>query len=167
MAQKKKAASRISSKKKKTKKTMNRKAHARAVKKVSPQKKKALAKPVQKKPVPKRPDGIPERLKKAALKVLDERQAENILTVDLRGKSAMADYALIATSRSSRQSAAIADHLQKAFETLGIRKIGIEGLPQGDWTLIDVGDVIVHLFLPEVRRYYNLEDIWRHKPRRA
>ena len=111
--------------------------------------------------------GFPELLKKAALKVLDDRQADNIVTADLRGKSALADYAIVASGRSNRQVAAMADHLQKTFLEHGVRKIRVEGLPQGDWVLIDAGDVLVHLFRPEVRRYYNIEDIWSHKPRGA
>ena len=109
--------------------------------------------------------GIPELLRDAALKVLDERQAEDIISADLRGKSAMADYAIIASGRSGRQLAAIADHLGKAFADIGVKRIKIEGLQQGDWVLIDAGDIIVHLFRPEVRRYYHIEDIWSHKPR--
>lgn len=111
--------------------------------------------------------GLPEKMRDAALKVLDARQAEDIVTVDLRGKSILADFAIIASGRSSRQLAAIADYLGAAFTELGARKIRIEGLPQGDWVLIDAGDVLVHLFRPEVRRYYNIEAIWSHHPRGA
>ncbi len=155
------------------KKKANRKiGNKRAAKKSVSQKKRtpgktAAKKTIRKSPAKKRAEGLPEKLKKAALKVLDERQAENVVTVDLRNKSALADYALIASGRSSRQAAAIADYLHKAFVSLGVRKIRIEGLPQGDWVLVDAGDVIVHVFRPEVRRYYNLEDIWSHKPRGA
>ncbi len=106
------------------------------------------------------PAGMPEQLRDAALKVLDEKKADAIVCVDLRGRSAVADYALIATGGSARQLGAIAEYLREAFFKLGMKKIRVEGLPQGDWVLIDAGDVLVHLFRPEVREYYQLEDIW-------
>jgi ribosome-associated protein len=109
--------------------------------------------------------GVPEQLRDAALKILDERQAEAIVTADLRGKSAMADYAIAAAGKSGRQLAAIAHYLREGFEKAGVKRVRVEGLPQGDWVLIDAGDVIVHLFRPEVRRYYNIEDIWNRSPR--
>ena len=108
-------------------------------------------------------NGLPELLRDAALKILDERQAEDIVKIDLRGRSAVADYALIASGRSPRQLAAIADYLREAFFKLGVRRVRIEGLPQGDWVLIDGGDVLIHLFRPEVRSFYHLEDIWSAK----
>ena len=100
----------------------------------------------------------PEKLYKAALKVLDERKAEDILPVDLQGRSALADYIIIASGSSSRQVAALADYLRKAFIENGVKPVRIEGLPQGDWVLIDAGDVLVHLFRPEVRDFYQLEE---------
>lgn len=106
------------------------------------------------------PAGMPEQLRDAALKVLDEKKADAIVCVDLRGRSAVADYALIATGGSARQLGAIAEYLREAFFKLGMKKLRVEGLPQGDWVLIDAGDVLVHLFRPEVREYYQLEDIW-------
>jgi len=111
------------------------------------------------KKAPKGPKGLPEQQRDAALKILDERQATEIVTMDVRGRSAMADYVIVATGRSARQLAAIADYLRAAFAQIGVRKIRVEGLPQGDWVLIDGGDVLVHLFRPEVRRYYSIEDI--------
>lgn len=108
----------------------------------------------------KAPEGMPEQLRDAALRVLDERQAEEIVTIDLRGKSPMADYAIVATGRSARQLAAIASYLDEAFTKLGLKRTIVEGLPQGDWVLIDAGDIIVHLFRSEVRSYYQIEDIW-------
>lgn len=99
-------------------------------------------------------------MRDAAMKVLDDRKAEDIVAVDARGRSAMADYVIIATGRSSRQLAATADYLRDAFLKNGCRRVRVEGLPQGDWVLVDAGDVIVHLFRPEVRRYYGIEDVW-------
>jgi ribosome-associated protein len=133
-------------------------------------KKKTARKPVAKKAVAQKakhrakttpkPLGFPEQQRDAALKILDDRQAEQIVAVDVRRRSAMADYVIVASGRSGRQLAALADYLRKTFETLGVRKIRVEGLPQGDWVLVDAGDVVVHLFRPEVRRYYNIEDLW-------
>jgi ribosome-associated protein len=130
---------------------------------------KVVKKLVVKKPVPrpapakKRPDGIPEEMRDAALKILDERQAEDITTISLAGRSSVADYVIIASGRASRQIAAIAHYLREGFEKFGVRQPRIEGLPEGNWVLVDGGDVIVHLFRPEVRQYYNLEDIWSER----
>jgi ribosome-associated protein len=81
---------------------------------------------------------------------LDQDKAEDIISIDLTGKSSLADRMVIATGRSSRQVASMAEHLKER----------LKGLPQADWVLIDAGDVIVHLFRPEVRAFYNLEKMW-------
>lgn len=107
-----------------------------------------------------KPTGMPERARDAILKVLDGRQAEQIVTIDLRGKSSMADYLIIASGRAARQIAAIADFIRADLAKLGIRPVRTEGATQGDWVLVDAGDVIVHLFRPEVRRFYNIEQIY-------
>ena len=131
-----------------------------------PAKKPAVKKPAARKSAAtKAPQGIPEKMRDAALKVLDERQGKDILTVDLRGKSALADYIIIASGGSSRQLAAIADYMREAFAKLGSKKFHVEGLPQGDWVLIDAGDVLIHLFRPEVRHYYQIENIWGPAPK--
>jgi len=91
---------------------------------------------------------------------LDEGKAENVVVIDLEGKSSIADYMVIATGRSHRQVAALAEHLRDAIDPGRRRKAAIEGLPQGDWVLVDAGDVIVHIFRPEVRAYYNMEKMW-------
>lgn len=109
----------------------------------------------------KKTQGIPEKLRDIALKILDERQGEEILTLDARDRGALADYVMVASGRSGRQLAAIAEHLRQAFLKNGAASVKVEGLPQGDWVLVDAGDVIVHLFRPEVRAYYALEDIWK------
>ena len=111
-------------------------------------------------PVNKRPAGLPEQLRDAALAVLKERQAEEIVTFDLAGRSSVADYLIVASGRAARQLAAIAHYLGEAFHKLGVERTRVEGLPEANWVLIDGGDVIVHLFLPEVRGFYNLEGIW-------
>lgn len=91
---------------------------------------------------------------------LDDDKAEDVVTIDLRGKSSMADYLVIASGRSSRQVGAMADHLLRKVKTEGFGTASVEGIPQNDWVLIDAGDVIVHLFRPEVRAFYNIEKMW-------
>jgi ribosome-associated protein len=92
-------------------------------------------------------------------KTLDEHKAEDVVVIDLTGKSSIADTMVIATGRSQRQVLALAEHLREALDPV-TRRLSIEGLPQGDWVLIDTGDLIVHLFRPEVRSFYNLEKMW-------
>ena len=139
----------------------------KAVKAVAVKKavKAAVAKPVapKKAPRPQKPAGFPEQVRDAALKVLDDRQAEDIITIDLAGRSTIADYLIIASGRAARQLGAIAHYLREAFEKLGLRNIRVEGMSDANWVLVDSGDVIIHLFRPEVRDYYHLEDIWTDK----
>jgi ribosome-associated protein len=108
-------------------------------------------------------EDMPEKLRDAALAVLDERKAENITLIDLRGQNPLTDYMIIASGSSARQLAALADYLLQAFTKLGHKRTKIEGLPQGDWVLVDAGDVLIHLFRPEVRSYYDLEELWDTK----
>ena len=91
---------------------------------------------------------------------LDDDKAEDIVAIDLRGKSTIADYMVIATGRNSRQLAAMASHLDAKLTKAGIKRVSIEGANQGDWVLLDGGDVVVHLFRPEVRTFYALEKMW-------
>ena len=93
-------------------------------------------------------------------KVLDDHQAEDIVVIDLVGKSTIGDHMVIATGRSSRQVIALAETLIQALKAKGLVRIKPEGARQGDWILIDAGDVIIHLFLPEVREFYSLEKMW-------
>ncbi|MCT8330948.1 ribosome silencing factor [Acidimangrovimonas sediminis] len=91
---------------------------------------------------------------------LDDDKAEDVVTIDLRGRSSVADYMVICSGRSSRQVAAIAEKLtERLKQDLG-RTCKIEGKDQGDWVLIDASDVIVHVFRPEVRDFYQLEKMW-------
>jgi nicotinate-nucleotide adenylyltransferase len=87
---------------------------------------------------------------------LDDGKAENVVTIDLAGKTTIADYMVVATGRSARQVVALTDHLEQALPF----HVAIEGKAQGDWVLIDAGDVIVHIFRPEIRTNYNLEKMW-------
>ena len=94
------------------------------------------------------------------VKSLDDDKAENIVTIDLEGKTAIADAMVVATGRSHRHVNAVADHLMRRLKETGYRDIRIEGLKTGDWVLLDAGDVIVHIFRPEVRDFYSLEKMW-------
>jgi ribosome-associated protein len=91
---------------------------------------------------------------------LDDDKAENVLTIPLQGKSAMADYMVVASGTSSRQVAAMAEHIEFKLKQNKVDVLGLEGLRQADWVLIDANDVIVHLFRPEVREFYGLERMW-------
>ena len=91
---------------------------------------------------------------------LDDDQAQETISIPLEGKSSIADHMVIASGRSSRQVAAIAQHLAERIKKATGRSARVEGLPVADWVLIDAGDVIVHLFKPEVRSFYNLERMW-------
>ena len=91
---------------------------------------------------------------------LDDDKAENILTIPLQGKSVMADYMVVASGTSSRQVAAMAEHIEFKLKQNKIAILGLEGLRRADWVLIDANDVIVHLFRPEVRQFYGLERMW-------
>ncbi len=91
---------------------------------------------------------------------LEDDKAEDIVVIDLAGKSPMADIMIVASGRSHRHVGALADHILRALKDAGMGKARVEGLPHCDWVLIDAGDVILHLFRPEVRAFYNLEKIW-------
>ncbi|MGE0650752.1 MAG: ribosome silencing factor [Alphaproteobacteria bacterium] len=92
--------------------------------------------------------------------ILDADQAEDVAVIDLAGKSAMADYMVIASGRNPRHIGAMAEHLRERIKVLSGRTPPIEGLATADWVLVDQGDVVVHLFRPDVRRLYNLEKMW-------
>ena len=96
----------------------------------------------------------------ALLAKLDEDKAQEIVMIDLKGKSPMADTMIVASGRSHRHVGALADHLLRTLKEQGFGRAKVEGLPHCDWVLIDAGDVIVHLFRPEVRMFYNIEKIW-------
>jgi ribosome-associated protein len=103
-----------------------------------------------------------------ALTVLDDMKAEAVVEIDLTGKTSIADAMIIASGRSQRHVGAIADALIRAFKEAGHRIIGVEGQPLCDWVLIDAGDLIVHIFQPEIRTFYNLEKMWgRDRPSEA
>ncbi|MDA1091267.1 MAG: ribosome silencing factor [Proteobacteria bacterium] len=102
----------------------------------------------------------PSELLKLVEASLADDKAENVVVIDLAGKTEIADFMVIANGGSSRQVSAMATHLQKKMKASGLKRLKTEGMPNCDWVLIDAGDVIVHLFRPEVRDFYNLEKIW-------
>ncbi|MXO63087.1 ribosome silencing factor [Qipengyuania oceanensis] len=91
---------------------------------------------------------------------LDDDQAQDVVTIPLEGKSSIADHMIIASGRSTRQVASMAQKLAEKIKQAGFGPVRLEGLPAADWVLIDAGDVVVHLFRPEVRSFYNLERMW-------
>jgi len=105
-----------------------------------------------------RPDA--EETLKIVLDRLDEMKAEDTVTIDLRNKSSIADYMIVTTGRANRHVGAIAENVVKELGQAGMKGVHVEGLPNADWVLIDTGDVIVHVFRPEVRTFYSLEKMW-------
>jgi ribosome-associated protein len=103
---------------------------------------------------------LPKRLSELAVKSLDDDKAEDIVVIDLAGKTSIADYMVVASGRSSRQVGAMAEHLREKLKVAGAPAVEIEGMAQADWVLIDAGDVIVNVFRPEVRAFYDLEKMW-------
>ena len=101
-----------------------------------------------------------EALHNLVLRSLDDDQAVEIVTIPLTGKSSIADHMVIASGRSTRQVASMAQKLTERIKRELGRNVRIEGLPIADWVLIDADDVIIHLFRPEVRTFYNLERMW-------
>jgi ribosome-associated protein len=101
-----------------------------------------------------------EALHTLILKSLDDDQAVETVSIPLAGKSSIADYMVIASGKSTRQVASMAQKLQEKIKAECGRVARVEGLPTADWVLIDTGDIIIHLFRPEVRSFYNLERMW-------
>jgi len=87
-------------------------------------------------------------------------KTEDTVTIDLTGKTSIGDYMVVTSSRSNRHVSAVADHVLKDLDEAGVPGVRVEGMPHCDWVLIDAGDVIVHVFRPEVRTFYNLEKMW-------
>lgn len=106
------------------------------------------------------PDSEPGSLHALVLQSLDDDQAQDLVSIPLEGKTAIADHMVIASGRSTRQVAAMAQKLAERIKHGGFGNARIEGLPAADWVLVDAGDVIVHIFRPEVRTFYNLERMW-------
>jgi ribosome-associated protein len=94
------------------------------------------------------------------LQSLDDAKAEQTVAIDITGKSSLSDHMVVTSGRSNRHVSAVADQVVKALRENGFGKPRVEGLPHADWVLVDGGDVIVHIFRPEVREFYNLEKMW-------
>jgi len=110
----------------------------------------------------KAPDPVPEtKMIDVVLHCLEDAKAEEIVAIDIAGKSSLADHMVVTSGRSNRHVSAVADQLIKAFREAGFAKPRIEGLPHADWVLVDGGDVIVHIFRPDVREFYNIEKMWQ------
>ncbi len=110
-------------------------------------------------------EGLPDSnssalLVKEIVDWLDEAKAEEIVSIDLTGKTSIGDFMLIASGRTDRHVGAIADRIKEKLKDNGFGRVRVEGTETCDWVLIDTGDVIVHLFRPEVREFYNLEKMW-------
>ena len=139
---------------------------ATAIRAVRPRRIKAKGKPISDQSSPGRGRLLPDRTKDAdallalVRRSLDDDKAEDVVVIDLKGKSAFADYMVIASGRSNRQVVAIADHLAEKLKQAGHGYIPIEGKQGGDWVLVDAGDVVVHVFRPEPRAFYALEKMW-------
>ena len=99
-------------------------------------------------------------LAKTVITSLEDAKAEDIVGIDLMGRTTLADVMIVATGRSSTHVGAIADKVVKACRDAGFKPPRIEGQPVNDWVLIDAGDAIVHIFRPEIRQFYNLEKLW-------
>ena len=142
--------------KKATKKTASKPTKAKAAPRKSTKPKKAVkaAAPKAAKPAPQ------SDLLKRIIASLEDDKAEAIVTIDLEGRSSLCDAAVIASGRSSRHVASIADHLARRLKEQGYGTRPVTGAAQGDWVLVDAGEIIVHVFRPEVRDYYDLEGMW-------
>jgi ribosome-associated protein len=102
----------------------------------------------------------PEETLRRVLASLDDMKAEDTITIDLRNKSVLADTMVVTSGRSNRHVGAVADRVVEDLSKAGLKNLRTEGMPHCDWVLIDAGDVIVHVFRPEVREFYSLEKMW-------
>jgi ribosome-associated protein len=101
-----------------------------------------------------------KRLLKLTLQLLEDNKAFDIVSIDLIGRSSIADYMIVASGNSSRQVMSMADNLVKTYKEIGLRPSSPEGMSNGDWVLIDAKDILIHIFRPEVRDFYSLEKMW-------
>lgn len=156
--------------KKTTTKTAHAKPAAAKSKKPAPVKAAAKKSAVTKKAAPaKKPAAAtklsPAQTATAALckkitSILDTNKAEEITTLNLRDKCSFADYMIVASGRAPRHVSALADYVADMLKKTGIPPLSVEGKESGDWVLIDAGDIVVHIFRPEVRQFYNIEKMW-------
>ena len=109
---------------------------------------------------PDRSDEVAARALHLVLNSLEDSKAEDIVTINIAGKSALGDYMIVVSGRSNRHVMAISDHLLTDLKDDGLGTARVEGQEGGDWVLIDTGDIIVHVFRPEIREFYNIEKMW-------
>jgi ribosome-associated protein len=102
----------------------------------------------------------PASLAHLIVNALEDAKADEIVSIDLAGKTSLGDYMIVASGRSQRHVGAVADQLMDKLKEAGVRDVRVEGMPLCDWVLVDAGDVIVHIFRPEARAFYNLEKMW-------
>lgn len=102
----------------------------------------------------------PENIRDILIQTLEDNKAEDIVSISLHGKSPLADFMIIASGRSSRHVVGLSNNLDEALSKAGVTKSKFDGRENGDWVLVDTGDIIIHLFKPEVREFYNIEKIW-------
>lgn len=166
----KKTAAKTKSAKKTAKKTVKKTAAKKTVEKTvkNAGAKKPVKKTAKAKPVPA--DAESAELLRRVLASLEDDKAEEIVAISLAGRSSLCDHIVVASGRSSRHVAACAEHLVQRLKDAGYGTRPADGLAQGDWALVDCGDVIVHIFRPEVRVYYDIESMWsvdETKPKRV
>src|SRR5574342_198993 len=101
-----------------------------------------------------------DKLTKAAVAALEDIKGRDIVVLDVRKMSALFDWIIVASADSSRQSRALSNHLQEKMKALGARVVSVEGERTGEWVLVDLGSIIVHIMQPAIRQYYNLEALW-------
>ena len=147
---------------KKPKKAVKASPQKTAIKKSAKPKSRKAAPPKARKTAPKISKAAPPtELLKRIIASLEDDKAEAIVTIDLEGRSSLCDAAVIASGRSSRHVMSIAEHLARRLKEQGYGTRPVTGAAQGDWVLVDAGDIIVHVFRPEVRDYYDLEGMWK------
>jgi len=101
-----------------------------------------------------------EAICRASIEALEDIKAEDIVVMDVRNMSSLFDYVIVASAESTRQARAFANNVQEKLRSIGSRVLGVEGESSGEWVLVDLGEVIVHVMQPAVRTYYNLEQLW-------
>ena len=106
-----------------------------------------------------------DKLAKAAVAALEDIKGRDIVALDVKKMTPMFDWVIVASADSTRQSRALANHVQEKMKALGARVHSVEGERTGEWVLVDLGSVIVHIMQPAVRQYYNLEELWAPPPR--
>lgn len=106
-----------------------------------------------------------DKLTKAAVAALEDIKGRDIVVLDVRKMSPLFDWVIVASADSTRQSRALSNHLQEKMKALGARIHGVEGERTGEWVLVDLGSIVVHIMQPAIRQYYNLEELWGPPPR--